>query len=97
MAKAYLVAMIKVTNMDGMGPYMAAVPDTVAEHGGRFLVRNMDEKLHSEDDPNPITVVIEFPDAEAAMAWKNSDNYQAILSARLDNSEGPLVICEGVE
>ena len=47
MAKAYLVGMINVTNMDGMGPYMAAVPDTIAEHGGRFLVRHMDEKLLS--------------------------------------------------
>jgi uncharacterized protein (DUF1330 family) len=89
--------MIKVTNMDGMGPYMAAVEDTITEHGGKFLVRHMDEKLHSEDDPNPITVVIEFPDAVSAMSWKNSDTYQAILPARLDNSEGPLVICDGVE
>ena len=97
MAKAYLVGMINVTNMDGMGPYMAAVEDTITEHGGKFLVRHMDEKLHSEDDPNPITVVIEFPDAVSAMSWKNSDTYQAILPARLDNSEGPLVICDGVE
>ena len=35
MAKAYLVGMIKVTNMDGMGPYMAAVEDTITEHGGK--------------------------------------------------------------
>ena len=96
MTKAYLVGMVKVTNMEGMAPYMAAVEDTVTEHGGKFLVRHMDEKLHSEDDPNPITVVIEFPDADAAMAWKHSDNYQAILPSRLENSEGPLVICDGV-
>ena len=96
MTKAYLVGMVKVTNMEGMAPYMTAVEDTVTEHGGRFLVRHMDEKLHSEDDPNPITVVIEFPDADAAMAWKHSDRYQAILPARLANSEGPLVICDGV-
>lgn len=56
----------------------------------------MEEKLYAEDDPNPITVVIEFPDANSAMAWKTSDAYQAILPGRLDNSEGPLVICEGV-
>ena len=45
--KAYLVGMIKVTNMDGMGPY-AAVEDTITEHGGKFLMRHMDEKLHSK-------------------------------------------------
>jgi uncharacterized protein (DUF1330 family) len=97
MPKAYVVGMIKVNNMEGFAPYKAAIDPSIAEHGGRFIVRHRDEKLHAEDDPNPITVVIEFPDAESAMAWKNSDNYQAILPSRLDNSEGPLVICEGVE
>jgi len=57
----------------------------------------MGEKLYTEDDPNPITVVIEFPNSEAAMNWKKSDNYQAIVQHRLDNSEGPFVICDGVE
>ena len=32
MTKAYLVGMVKVTNMEGMAPYMAAVEDTVTEH-----------------------------------------------------------------
>ena len=97
MTKAYVVAMIKVNDMEGIGSYMAAVPQTVADHGGRFLVRHMAEKLYVENDPNPVTVVIEFPDADSAMAWKTSEAYQAIVSSRLDNSEGPLVICEGVE
>ncbi|WP_394935422.1 DUF1330 domain-containing protein [uncultured Ilumatobacter sp.] len=97
MPKAYVVAMIQVNNMEGMSPYMAGVEGTVMEHGGRFLVRHMGEKLYTEDDPNPITVVIEFPNSEAAMNWKKSDNYQAIVAHRLDNSEGPFVICDGVE
>ena len=96
MPKAYLVAMITINDMEGMGSYMANVPQTVADHGGRFLVRHMGEKLHAEGDPNPVTVVIEFPDADAAMAWKTSDAYQAILPGRVDNSEGPFVVCEGV-
>ena len=96
MTKAYVVAMIKVNDMKGMGSYMAGVAQTVDDHRVRFLVSHMEEKLDAEDDPNPITVVIEFPDTNSAMAWKTSDAYQAILPGRLDNSEGPLVICEGV-
>jgi len=57
----------------------------------------MGEKLHSEDHPNPLTVVLEFPSTEAVMGWKSSAEYQKIVSFRLDNSNGPLVICEGVE
>ncbi|MDA3031181.1 MAG: DUF1330 domain-containing protein [Actinomycetota bacterium] len=39
-------------------------------------------QLHSENDPNPVAVVIEFPDADAAMAGKTSDAYQAMLPGR---------------
>ena len=97
MPTACVMGMLTITNPEGMGPYMAAVPETIAEHGGRFLVRHMGEKLYTEGDPGPVSVVIEFPDAAAAMAWKSADNYKAILPMRLDNSEGPLVICDGVE
>ncbi|MDE0874934.1 MAG: DUF1330 domain-containing protein [Acidimicrobiales bacterium] len=37
MPKAYVMGMLTITNPEGMGPYMAAVPETIAEHGGRFL------------------------------------------------------------
>ncbi|MGY9075229.1 MAG: DUF1330 domain-containing protein [Acidimicrobiales bacterium] len=97
MPKGYVVAMVKVNNMEGMAPYMDSVGETVTEHGGRFLVRHMGEKLYTEDDPNPITVVIEFPSPDAALNWKKSDSYQAIVRHRLDNSEGPFVICDGLE
>ncbi|MFQ3329277.1 MAG: hypothetical protein ACI85J_001013 [Candidatus Poriferisodalaceae bacterium] len=40
---------------------------------------------------------MEFPNSDSAIAWKNSDEYQNILNFRLDNSEGPLIICDGVE
>lgn len=33
MPKAYVMGMLTITNPEGMGPYMAAVPETIAEHG----------------------------------------------------------------
>ena len=95
MPTAYVMGMLTITNPEGMGPYMAAVPETIAEDGS--FVRHMGEKLYTEGDPGPVSVVIEFPDAATARAWKSADNYKAILPMRLDNSEGPLVICDGVE
>ncbi|MBV29301.1 MAG: hypothetical protein CL504_01570 [Actinobacteria bacterium] len=46
---------------------------------------------------NPVAVVLEFPNSDAAISWKNSCGYENILSFRPDNSEGPLTICDGVE
>ena len=95
MSKAYLMGMLEVDNPDGMGPYLEKVEETVTNHGGRYLVR-MGEIHYSEDDPNSIAVIFEFPDAEAAMAWKNSPEYQEILPHRLDNSHGPVLIVDGL-
>ena len=36
---AYAIVELEITNMEGMAPYMEAVPDTVAAHGGKYLVR----------------------------------------------------------
>jgi len=94
-AKAYLVALLKINDAEAMGPYMTAVEKTVTDHGGSYLVRG-GAQHYTEGDPNPVAVVLEFPDSDSAIAWKTSAAYQEILPFRLDNSEGPLVICDGI-
>jgi len=96
MAKAYVLGMLKITDSKAMGPYLHAVEKTVTDHGGSYLVRG-GRQHYTEGNPNPVAVVLEFPNSDSAIAWKNSDEYQNILSFRLDNSEGPLIICDGVE
>ena len=71
MAKAYVVALLKITDPEAMGPYMADVEKTVTDHGGSYLVRG--GALHyTEGNPNPVAVVLEFPNSDAAIAWKLS-------------------------
>ena len=92
---AYLVAEIEMTNPTGFAPYRAAVTATVAQHGGRFLVRGGATEL-IEGSPEPKTIVIlEFPDAAAIKRWYDSPEYRRILPSRLENSTGRLFIVEG--
>ena len=92
---AYLIAEIEMTNPTGFAPYRAAVAATVAQYGGRFLVRGGATEL-IEGGPQPKTIVIlEFPDAAAIKRWYDSPEYQKILPSRLDNSTGRLFIVEG--
>ena len=69
MSKTYLMGMLQVDNPEGMGPYLEKVQETVANHGGQYLVR-LGEVLYSEGDPNPAMVILEFPDSESAMHGK---------------------------
>ena len=41
-------------------------------------------------------VIVEFPDLERARAWYSSDTYQEILALRTENSEGTVVLIDGV-
>jgi uncharacterized protein (DUF1330 family) len=93
---AYFVVELEVTNMEAMAPYREAVGATLAQYGGRFLVRGGATEL-IEGDPEPKRMVIlEFADAAAIRRWYNSPEYQKILPNRLANSKARAFIVEGV-
>ncbi len=93
---AYFVVELDATNMDAMAPYRAAVPATLAQYGGRFLVRGGATEL-VEGGPEPKRIVIlEFADAAAVKRWYNSPEYQKILPDRLNNSKSRAFIVDGV-
>ena len=93
---AYFIADYEPTNPAGMEPYRAAVPATIAQYGGRYLIRGGAAEL-IEGGPEPKRVVIlEFADAAAVKRWYDSPEYQKILPLRLANSTSRAFIVEGV-
>jgi len=93
---AYFVAELETTNPAGMEAYRAAVPATLAQYGGRFVVRGGASEL-IEGGPEPKRIVIlEFADAAAIKRWYNSPEYQKILPGRLENSTGRAFIVDGI-
>jgi len=93
---AYFVVELDAANMDAMASYRAAVPGTLAQYGGRFLVRGGATEL-VEGGPEPKRIVIlEFADPAALKRWYNSLEYQKILPDRLNNSKCRAFIVEGV-
>lgn len=98
----YAVCELNITNVDAMGPYIVAVGDIIAAHGGKYLVRpgiehlaGNAEVLEGGADQYPVKVILEFPSMAAAKGWYNSKEYQAILPHRTKNAEGKLVFVEG--
>src|SRR5947208_16357981 len=52
---AYFVVELDTKNMDAMAEYRAAVPGTLEQHGGRFLVRGgATELVDGQPEPNGI-------------------------------------------
>ena len=93
---AYLVAEMEVSDPETYARYRARVPEVVAAHGGRFLVRGGTVDAREGAPPAGRVVVIEFPDLAAARRFYDGPDYQAILPLRLAASQGRLYLVEGV-
>ena len=97
MAKAYLIGQVTVHNPEGYTQYSQHVPATLAQYGGKYLVRGGDcTQLEGTAQGNR-RVVIEFASRAAAETWYNSPEYQAILPHRKANSVGHIAIVDGFE
>jgi uncharacterized protein (DUF1330 family) len=90
----YFVANYTVTNQAGYQEYLAAVGPTLQAHGAEFSVVDLDaEPL--EGPAGKVCIVLRFATKDAARAWYESPEYQAIKHLRTDNTEGIAVIAEG--
>jgi uncharacterized protein (DUF1330 family) len=93
---AYVLAEIEVTNPEGYKAYTAMVPATIEQYGGRFLVRGGTAHVLEGDWPNRRRVLIEFPSVAAAQEWWDSTEYEKPKALRRANSDGRLLMLEGV-
>jgi len=93
---AYVLAEVEITNPEGYKEYTAVVPGTIAQYGGKFLVRGGAATPLEGEWPQVRRVLIEFPSKDQALKWFNSPEYEKPMAMRRANSKGRLVILEGV-
>ena len=90
---AYLVGNLKVTNPEGFTKYRELVGQTIADHGGEYIVADVNS-VAVEGNPDHLSVVLKFDDMEALQGWYDSPEYQEILALRTDNSEGIITFAQ---
>jgi uncharacterized protein (DUF1330 family) len=95
---AYFYGEFDVTDPVGVAPYRQAVAETIARHGGRFIVRGGAVTL-AEGEPYPRhhVVIVEFPDIASLHRWYDSPEYKAILPSRLSSTAGRWFAVEGLD
>jgi uncharacterized protein (DUF1330 family) len=92
---AYIIAEIQITDSAAYDEYRPLAAASVARFGGRFIVRGGKvDLLEGEPQPERI-VVIEFPDADTALRWYRSEEYQTALKIRQAASRGRVLLAEG--
>jgi uncharacterized protein (DUF1330 family) len=92
----YVIADVRqVRDLDALIEYRRRNTDAVANHGGRFLIRGGEVTPLEGDWPTQRIVLMEFPDAEAARAWWDSDEYAPLKQMRRDASDTNILLVEG--
>ncbi len=93
---AYAVAHLRELNVNReVVAYLQRIDATLEPYEGRFLVHGQQSKVVEGSFPG-YCIIIEFPDIEKARAWYHSEAYQNIAALRTGNSEGSVILVDGV-
>lgn len=92
---AYVIVDVEVKDAAAYEEYRKRVPPTIAQYGGRYLVRGgRFEKLEGDWTPSRV-VVLEFPTFEQAKRWYDSEEYRASKAVRLKAARSNAILVEG--
>jgi uncharacterized protein (DUF1330 family) len=93
---AYVISEVEVRDPAGWETYRSMAAPTIAQYGGRYLVRGGQADL-AEGGPEPKTlIVVEFPSMERLRQWYGSPEYAEALKVRRTALDRRLIFVEGV-
>ena len=96
MNKGYLVAHLRVHDKEGFETFRQMAGPTIAEYGGKVLVREPNPDVR-EGKISGIVLVIEFESLETARKFYESEKYQAAKAIRELAADTDLILVEGSE
>ena len=94
---AYIIVEVKVNNPKEYEGYKKLTPPSLVPFQGKFIVRGgHTETLEGDWNPERI-VVVEFPNAELAKKWWESEGYAPAKALRQRNATSKMILVEGIE
>ncbi len=92
----FIVARIDIRDRSGYAEYEQRFMGIFECHPGTLLAVSEDPEVLEGSWPATRTVLISFPDRDAALAWYRSRDYQEILQHRLSASSADIALLEGL-
>jgi uncharacterized protein (DUF1330 family) len=97
MAKGYIVFTEAIHDADGMAEYGAKAAGTIFPAGGKPLVAGAPEAVVEGEWHGTQTVILEFPSVDEAIAWYESEDYQAVIGERFAAAESNAAVFAGLD
>lgn len=91
----FVIVQGTVTDVQQYEQYKAAAGPTVVNAGGRYVVRGGETVSLEGGNVPERTVVLQFDDRAAALAWYHSHEYQAARTLREHAAELRMYVVDG--
>ncbi len=93
---AYLIAEVEITDPKAYEEYRKIVPGTIAQYGGRYLVRGGSVETKEGGWTPSRVVVLEFASMDQARKWYHSPEYAPALAIRMRAGKSKVILVEGI-
>jgi uncharacterized protein (DUF1330 family) len=93
---AYVIVETNVTDPEQYERYKEAAPASIAQYGGRYVVRGGELAVLEGDWTPPRIVILEFPDLETAQRWATSEEYGEARKLREGAAKLNVVAVQGL-
>ncbi|MSQ88447.1 MAG: DUF1330 domain-containing protein [Betaproteobacteria bacterium] len=93
---AYLIAEVEITDPKAYEEYRQIAPATIAQYGGRYVVRGGAVEAKEGGWAPSRMVVVEFASLDQARKWYHSPEYAPALAIRTRAGNSKVILVEGV-
>lgn len=93
---AYLIAEVEITDPKAYEEYRKIVPGTIAQYGGRYLVRGGSVETKEGGWTPSRVVVLEFASLDQARKWYHSPEYAPALAIRTRAGKSKVILVDGI-
>lgn len=95
MSKGYIIFTMQVAAPRGIAAYTASAVPSVIAAGGTAIIAGSPQRVAEGEWHGNTTVVLEFESIDAANAWYDSDEYQAVIGQRHQAASSNVAVFEG--
>ena len=93
---AYVISEVEARDEKAMERYRALAAQSIAQYGGRYLVRGGAAEVAEGAPPPKTLIIVEFPSMARLREWYASPEYAQALRVRAAALERRLIFVEGV-
>jgi uncharacterized protein (DUF1330 family) len=93
---AYVISELEVRDPVSIETYRTIAAKSIAQYGGRYLVRGGAANAAKGGPPAKNIIVVEFPSMERLRQWYASPEYAEALKVRRTALDRRLIFVEGV-